>query len=192
MPKQPSQSKFISKLIEQTKSDATTIKAQKAKLDKADEERQKAVQAAIDATAAAADQARAQLIASHQTELAKLKAQHDEDWKHAAERQDAQLRQLSELSAKVSKLEGEASAYKQEIDNLTVIKTHQEGRIAELETQLDTLKPELALLETKREELTKLCDKVRDRMKRREREEEQAILNRKAVSSALPGWNRGR
>lgn len=46
-------------------------------------------------------------------------------------------------------------------------------------------------VEAQREALTKILDGVRARMRRRELEAEQAILNRRTVAGALPSRNRG-
>lgn len=52
-----------------------------------------------------------------------------------------------------------------------------EQQIAELQSRTTSLSE----LEARQVELTKICDNVRDRMRRRERETEQALLNRKAM-----------
>ncbi len=54
------------------------------------------------------------------------------------------------------------------------------------------VEPRIALLEQQRADLEKICDKVRDRMKRKELDEERAILNRKALVGAQPlrDWRR--
>ncbi len=52
----------------------------------------------------------------------------------------------------------------------------------DLGQHLETIQPQLELLEQQKLELTQLCDKVRDRMRRKELAEEQAILNRKAAT----------
>lgn len=178
--------KFINKLLEQTKADALRIKELELKLARADVDASERVQSALDQTA----ELHRQELAKIGVHIQKINDDHAADWKTAAARQDAQLRQMGELSAKNAQLEDDLAATKCEVDNLVLIKTHQEGRIKELESQLDTIKPELDLLEAKKAELTKLCDDVRARMRRREREEEQAILNRKAVSRSAPGLNR--
>ena len=65
-------------------------------------------------------------------------------------------------------------------------------RLAENETQMSALQPQLLLLEQQKTDLERLCDKVRDRMRRKEQEEERAILNRKAIASVVPQYNRVR
>jgi chromosome segregation ATPase len=56
---------------------------------------------------------------------------------------------------------------------------------------LDQREAELhAVHEANRAELTALVDRVAERMRAREREEAQALLNRRALSGAVPGKNR--
>lgn len=171
--------KLLNKLLAQTKLDAKRI----AELEAAAASAPARIQAAVDA-------ALAKVKADHDAALAKMKADHDEDWKHAGERQDTYLLAMAVLETKNEKLTHELGSAKHEVANLTMMKDWLETRNAELQSQLEDVKPELALMESKRAELTTLCDKVRDRMRRKEREEEQAILNRKAITGVTPGANR--
>ena len=179
--------KFINKLLTQTKADAKTIADQRRQLDTAQAESDARLAAARDKLAQEHAAELAQLRASHKAEMEAEAKRHNEDWHAAAERHDAQLRALNTVSTKANNLEVERDTFKQQVDNLTLINSHQDGRIKELETMLATIQPELALLETKKQELTQLCEKVRERMRRKEREEEQAILNRKAINGVVPG-----
>jgi chromosome segregation ATPase len=55
---------------------------------------------------------------------------------------------------------------------------------------IDKMQPQLEALEVARQDLNKLLDSVRDRLKRRELEAERAILNRMVVAGARPDLNR--
>jgi len=76
------------------------------------------------------------LVAIHRAELERINHNHAEDWRHAAERQDAQLRQMAELQAKNQQLEDEIGHKRHEIGNLKMIKKFMEETIAELEDAL--------------------------------------------------------
>jgi chromosome segregation ATPase len=63
--------------------------------------------------------------------------------------------------------------------------------VAEENTVLiEKLQPQLDALTQARSELTTLCDGVRTRMRRKEQEAEQAILNRGLMAGARPDLNR--
>jgi chromosome segregation ATPase len=59
-----------------------------------------------------------------------------------------------------------------------------------LACSLAAIGPQIALLDEQRAGLTKILDGVRDRMRRREREEETAILTRQALASTRYAVNR--
>lgn len=182
--------KLFTKLLEQTKTDAKTIVALTKKVDAAEADAAARCRQAVNDVADLAAADRAKLVAEHKAAMDALQASHEEDWRAANKRQEILRDNLQAANEKCSKLRDDLDATKREVDNLMLIKTHQEGRIQELETQLDTIKPELELLDAKKAELTKMLDSVRDRLRRKEREEEQAILNRKAISRSAPGVNR--
>lgn len=59
-----------------------------------------------------------------------------------------------------------------------------------LAISLAAIGPQVALIDEQRASLTKILDSVRDRVRRREREEETAILNRQALASTRYAVNR--
>lgn len=65
-----------------------------------------------------------------------------------------------------------------------------EGERDEWRRQAEEAAPSVQVAEEKVVALTALLDKVRDRMKRKDLEQEQAILNRKALVGAVPGLRR--
>lgn len=192
MAKSEKPAKLITRLLDQTKLDASSIKSLQSQLAAANANADACVQATITTLTNQHSEQTELLKTSHANELERLHASHAADWKAAAEHSAAKQSIIGDLRDKMLKLEGNLAASMRQVDDLTLIKAHQEGRIAELEAQLATLKPELELMEVKKTELTKLCDDVRARMRRKERDEEQAILNRKAVTIAVPRFNRSR
>jgi hypothetical protein len=152
--------KMLNKLLEQTKNDAARIKSLEAKLAVADATRE----AAVAEIQMARDMA---LAAAKQELIAKLEAG-------------------DVLLAEARKLIAEYHAHivrdDEEISNL------KKGRLADSEAlsraadHVGKTIAQLELYEQQKLELTKLCDKVRERMRRKELAEESAILNRKAVT----------
>lgn len=63
-------------------------------------------------------------------------------------------------------------------------------QVADLQARLDALAPKFAELEVREAALARICDTVRDRMRRRELEQERAILNRGALRALTPERNR--
>jgi predicted nucleic acid-binding Zn-ribbon protein len=64
-------------------------------------------------------------------------------------------------------------------------------RADSLAAQVADIQPQLDLIEQQRVDLTHILDAVRERMRRREQQGEQAILNRRALASAAPRKNWG-
>ncbi len=60
-----------------------------------------------------------------------------------------------------------------------------------LAAQVADIQPQLELLEQKRVDLSHLLDTVRGRMRRKEQQDEQAILNRRTLASVTPKKNWG-
>jgi len=66
-----------------------------------------------------------------------------------------------------------------------------QARADDLASKVVHVQPQLALLAEQREDLTHILDTVRDRMRRKELQDEQAILNRQALTGARPEKNWG-
>ncbi len=123
--------------------------------------------------------------------VAATRARHDADWARAAEDRAVLLAQLSQLRRQLdqsSELLERASA---ERDLARHDQAAAEARADDLDARLRELGPQVELLAQQRAELSHICDAVRARMRRREREEEQAILNRRQLSRAAPRRNLG-
>lgn len=131
-----------------------------------------------------------QTCIGYQGRLDELKTHHDADWAESERRFTALVDSATALKAELDQAlvesEGRAVLCKQLAAELAEAK----GNRDYIQTQLDEIQPQLALIYSQREELTKLCDKVRERMNARERREEQAILNRKAIAKVAPEPNR--
>jgi chromosome segregation ATPase len=156
--------KFLNKLLDQTKADARRI---------TDLERQLMI-------------ARAEIVTKVDASIAAGRVAHDADWAVAQERHDG-------LSEVIRRLRGDLDAARASIVDVTNDRDHWQSVARSLSEQLHEandkiaeLEPRIALLAGQRADLEKLCDKVRDRMKRKEIEEEQAILNRRAIVGAVP------
>jgi len=167
--------KLLNKLLDQTKTDARAI----ARLER-DKLRLGEQLAA----------ARSQIDAAVADALAANRAAHDADWASAQERHDG-------LSEVIRRLRAEFAAVQEKHAEMTNDRDHWQEVARSLSEELHgandkiaELEPRIALLAEQRAELEKLCAKVRDRMRRREHEEEQAILNRKIVTGAVPARRR--
>lgn len=164
-----SPSKLINKLLEQTKLDAAKIKQLEAKLlVKASDDKHMADQRVIN-----------------------IVAQHEADWAHAALERTRLLDAINTHLSDNKAINSELVSSRQACAELMATLKIQIGQRQDLEIKLAEVEPRIALLEAQRADLTKLCDKVRDRMKRKELEEERAILNRKAMAGVRPDVLRG-
>jgi hypothetical protein len=174
-------SKLITKLLEQTKADAARIHELERTLD---ERTRDANAAAKDLVSAAVDRANSDLAIER---LVKLLDEEREKMSRAAE-----LRGLLLLEADQSLHRAE-----RELESAKTRNAELEGANAELEMANSVLaarvadaEPQFRLLESQRQELVAILDSVRDRMRRKEREAESAILNRKVVAASAPSVNR--
>jgi uncharacterized coiled-coil protein SlyX len=106
---------------------------------------------------------------------------------------EGRLRELDALNASVAAtLDGLEAALAEQRQRAAEACAEAAGLRAErdaLAVRLVDLEPELRVLEDKKTALTRILDGVRDRMRRRELEEERAILNRKAIASVAPARN---
>ncbi len=118
------------------------------------------------------------------------KAHHDEDWRHAEEHHDVVKATLEQALAKVSDLECELVKTKGELERSQMLNGHANQLLEIARGQLAEIQPQLDLIAQQRADLEHILDGVRERMKRKEQENERAILNRKALASARPDFNR--
>lgn len=118
------------------------------------------------------------------------KAHHDEDWRHAEEHHDTvkstleqALRDLDDTKAKLSQTEADLESVRVSLGHSNQMLEMERARLAEIQPQLD-------MIAQQRSDLEHILDGVRDRMKRREAEDERAILNRQLIANARPDFNR--
>jgi chromosome segregation ATPase len=180
--------RLIEKLLEQTKTDARRIKDLEAHLAAMNDEKHRAV----DATAAFWQKRVEELKSQHASALAEQEATLEADRQLVV----GEVRALTgravaakEAHADVTKALTEARDH---VSLLAVEKQRLEEQLAAALGRMADVEPRIALLEQQRTDLERLCDKVRDRMRRKELEEERAILNRKALAGAVPQRNWGR
>lgn len=163
--------KLFKKLLEQTKTDAARIKQLTKERDLAIDARDAAIAAAVtqvrgEELARYADLNQQLVTASDQ--LITVIQAHDSD--------RAQFRKvLAEYQVQLVHADEEIGTHKR-------INVELNRQLGEALEKVAELQPQLELLEQKKLELAQLLDKVRDRMRRKERLEEQAILNRKAAT----------
>lgn len=166
-------SKLITKLLEQTKLDASKINALTSENmlvrnvnQGLAEKVQRLERELLEATVKAEKQAEHIAASSIEagTALERSEAEHSVTKARLAKSLDKQVRQHDEIKSMQTIIEKLSSD------------------IEEARKKLQDVEPQLALYEQQKAELSQLCDKVRDRMRRREKEQEQSILNRKAVT----------
>lgn len=162
--------RLLTKLIDQTKADAKTIEE---------------LRAAISTAATVATES--------QREAGEAKTQRD-----AAEHLAHELRAVVGQQCKIiddqsCKLASTTAALREsqaEIAAVRTVMTAERVAAAENANLIEKLQPRLDALEQARADLTTLCDGVRARMRRKEQEAEQAILNRRLVAGSRPDLNR--
>ena len=107
-----------------------------------------------------------------------------------AERDVAALDHLNAFAtAALADLEASSAELRRQIDQARGEATQARAERDVLAARLEGLEPELQILEEKRSELTRILDDVRDRMRRRDLQDEQAILNRRTLAGAKPARN---
>lgn len=191
MPKPEKTSKLLSKLIAQTKADAATIKALRTENQQLEAAKQEAVEAAV-----------AEVIALHRPELAAVSnaaaAREVELASSAAAREQEMTTVHGQLLVKLRATEEaladsarENTLLREAQDLLAIAHAKLQAEHAAERARIADLEPRAALIEQQRADLTRLLDKVRDRMRRRELDEERAILNRQALKQVAPALNRG-
>jgi septal ring factor EnvC (AmiA/AmiB activator) len=131
------------------------------------------------------------LLAQLKTEREKLTAHHNKDLAHAAEERTLLLTQLKtereELTAVTNALVTTTAEREETQRNLLTATFRADG----LATQIADMQPQLDLIAEQREALTHLLDTVKDRLRRKEVQEAQAVLNRQTLAHAKPDFNRG-
>lgn len=160
--------KLLTKLLDQTKADAQTIATLRAQLTQA-----QAAQAAAEA------------------KLAPLTAQLDQALCEGrlAQASVANLHLcVDELLTQSNTAQAAIAARDAMIVARAAIASLTATRDA-CQRQLDQLQPEIALIAEQRAALTTILDEVRARLRRKEVAEERAILNRQALTAALPAIN---
>lgn len=128
----------------------------------------------------ALDAALASASASHEAATNKILCQE------AALRRelDTALTSLSTIIAERDEAQSRLLAATVRADGLAV-------QVADIQPQLDHIEQQLDFIAQQRTDLTRILDTVRERMRRREQQDEQAILNREALAKASPGKNWG-
>ena len=173
--------RLIAKYIDQMKSDAKRIADLNKKL-----------QTAVDETAEArreADDAHAKLVAAEQSAHVKLAA---------AEQSAAELKKQSNdlhnsIAAVGAELLATGAALSQAQDEIKLIRAvHEAEAVVARENAdiLDKLEPQIEGIQLAKQDLSKILDSVRDRLKRKDLEAERAILNRKVLAGVRPDLNR--
>lgn len=107
-------------------------------------------------------------------------------------RLDATKRGLLVETARVAALQTESellSTITAERDEAQRSLRAETARAGALAAQVVDIQPQLALIAQQRSDLTHILDTVRDRMRRREQQDEQAILNRRSITRMLPDKN---
>lgn len=108
----------------------------------------------------------------------------------AAEARCAELDMLNAgATAKIDELEIRCEAQKWALrssENMRLAAVAERDAVA---ATLEELGPQIILVEAQRAALGRILDGVRDRMRRKELEEESAVLNRKAIVGAKPERN---
>lgn len=122
--------------------------------------------------------------------LAEQKAHHDEDWRHAEEHHDVVKTTLERALADLADAQSKLVLREADIDALRVSLGHSNQMLEMERARIAEMQPQLDLIAQQRSDLERILDGVRDRMKRREAEDERAILNRKIIASAKPEFNR--
>ncbi len=97
---------------------------------------------------------------------------------------DTALTSLSTITTERDEAQSSLLAATVRADGLAV-------QVANIQPQLDRIAQQLDFIAQQRTDLTRILDTVRDRMRRREQQDEQAILNREALAKASPGKNCG-
>lgn len=161
--------RLVTSLIEDRKAAATRIA-----------ELEKAAAGEGDRTWTAVAQALADADEAHHKELSGIRDELAAIMKYA---EDAKARILV-LAAAIVDVESQRDDADTKVRVL-------EAALSEAKDKLSEARPQLELVEKKKDELTHILDAVRDRMRRKELQEEQAILNRATVAGARPRRNWG-
>lgn len=178
-------SKMITKLLDQTKADAEEIKRLKAQLVAAQRDKDTEVQNAREFARHDAVLEAVRVAKLHADEITAINDMHEQKREaYRIERNELATERTAVREALV-KAQADLAARLGEVLRLSGERQMFAEASEAANKQLAEVAPQLALLETQKAELAKLCDRVRDRMKRKELEEESAILNRKAVTIGL-------
>jgi hypothetical protein len=162
--------RLLTKYIDQIKSDAKLIADLNKKL-----------QTAIDDTVKArreADDAHAKLAAAEQSAA-------------ALKKQSNNLH--NSIAAVGAELLVTGTALSQAQDEIKLIRAiHEAEAVVSRENAdiLDKLEPQIEGIQLAKQDLSKILDSVRDRLKRKDLEAERAILNRKVLAGVRPDLNR--
>lgn len=178
-----STAKMLNKLLDQTKADARRIKELEATLANATADKQRTV----DATATFWHKRVEDLKAQHEMNVEAVQGKHDLDWKQASQERQALIDKMSTLRVQLEATQADRDGLKLHRDEVLAVNAQLGVQLTEARTKFADVEPRFLLLEQQKADLEKLCDKVRDRMKRKELEEERAVLNRKALAGAAPG-----
>lgn len=123
--------------------------------------------------------------------LTSARADHAETLRQRDALHEETLRQLAglreELTTALTALSTTTAERDEAQRNLLAETVRADG----LSVQVAAIQPQLDLIEQQRRELSGILDTVRERMRRKEHQEEQAILNRRVLGNATPGKNWG-
>jgi chromosome segregation ATPase len=174
--------KMLTKLLEQTKTDARRIQALEAQAVVAVDDKNRTVDATVVFWKKRLDELKAQ----HLTELRQQEEKLEADRQHVVEEVQALTGRVIAAKGTHGNMTKALTEARDHISLLAVEKQKLGEQLAAANARMADVEPRIALLEQQRVDLEKICDKVRDRMKRREQEEERAVLNRKALVSVAP------
>jgi chromosome segregation ATPase len=118
------------------------------------------------------------------TALTIAKASHDDTVDKILHQTDALRKELDTAMTALSTTTAERDEAQGSLLAVTV-------RADGLAAQAADIQPQLDLITQQRADLTHILDTVRDRMRRKEQQDEQAILNRRALARVTPGKNWG-
>ncbi len=162
--------RLITKLLDQTKTDAKTI----AKL-------------RVEAATAVASEAEAR------REALEVREQLTAAEQRASEHRTligSQCGSINDLSRELASTRFTLHEMQAEIAAVRTVMAAERVVAEENAALIEKLQPQLEALAQAQSELTQLCDGVRSRMRRKELEAEQAILNRHLIAGARPDLNR--
>lgn len=125
------------------------------------------------------------------TALTSARGDHAETLRQKDAIYEEALRQMADLRAELATALAALSTTTTERDEAQRNLLTETLRADGLSVQVAAIQPQLDFIEQQKRDLSSILDTVRERMRRKEQQEEQAILNRRVLGSATPGKNWG-